>query len=268
MKVLSLLSILFPFCMSLSAQVEIESNTIGINTTTPESTLDVRIPNPSAPSSDAGVAFPHVSVLPSSGNRLGQMVMLTADSTYNYYDGNNWVPLNNQVNYIGDLKHGLQPTDHGGWIKLDGRPISALTSSQEDAAIGLGYTDTIPNALRLLYKYDPAISVGQVGGNDSIVLTQSNLPNVMLSGNTSTDGDHSHGIATRQDNWNVRTSGPGGSVGGPSFAVDNGPLFLHHGTVSAGAHSHSVVLPLGGSAQPIPLDPRFISSNSFIFLGQ
>jgi hypothetical protein len=55
--------------------------------------------------------------------------------------------------------------------------------------------------------------------------------------NTSTTGNHRHGIATRQDDWNV-SGGPSG--GRPSWGTDNGPYAVRHNTEYAGNHAHSV----------------------------
>lgn len=54
---------------------------------------------------------------------------------------------------------------------------------------------------------------------------------------TTTTGNHSHGIATRQDDWNV-SGGPGS--GRPSWGEDNGPYAVRHNTQNAGNHSHTV----------------------------
>ncbi len=55
--------------------------------------------------------------------------------------------------------------------------------------------------------------------------------------NTNTTGNHGHGIATRQDDWNV-SGGPSG--GRPSWGTDNGPYAVRHNTQNAGNHAHSV----------------------------
>ena len=52
--------------------------------------------------------------------------------------------------------------------------------------------------------------------------------------NTNATGNHSHGIATLQDDWNVS-----GGVG-PSYGRDNGPNAVRHNTQAAGNHAHSV----------------------------
>ena len=139
-----------------------------------------------------------------------------------------------------------------------------MNSNQKDRAIELGYIDFLPNATQLVYKTDNTINIGQVGGNNSILLSQSNLPNISLTGVTDSAGLHSHPILTRQDNWDVSGGSP---AGGPSFGRDNGPLGINHHTSNSGEHNHSITIPLGGSDEPIILNPMFLNSNSFIFLG-
>jgi hypothetical protein len=51
----------------------------------------------------------------------------------------------NQFNY-GDVKTGFQTADHNGWIKLDGRAKSTLSSSQQTQATSLGIGTNLPNA--------------------------------------------------------------------------------------------------------------------------
>lgn len=116
---------------------------IGTNTNTPESTLDIRVTDPSAPTADAGISIPQLMLNPSMGNRAGQLLINMSDTTFNYFDGSDWLPLYFQVQSIGDLKHGLQNDDHDGWVKLDGRSVVSLTDVQKTNAIALGFIDSI-----------------------------------------------------------------------------------------------------------------------------
>ena len=227
--------------------------------------MKIEVNDPGAPTSKAGIAIPQVTIIPSSGNRIGQLLINVADTTFNYYDGVKWMPIYSQVNFIGDLKYGMQNADHGGWIKMDGRSIASLNSSQKAHAIDLGFIDSLPNMSQIIYKSDPSIPLGQIAGSNTITLTQDNLPNVILSGTTSSAGEHSHDIRTKQDDWILSNSG--NPFGGPSFGVDFGPALIHHRTELAGAHTHDVNIPLGGSGQSIDVKPKFLNSNSFIFLG-
>ena len=261
MKVL-FTSVLCLLCAFTMAQV-------GINTNLPESTLDIREADPSAPTSEAGIGIPQVTVLPSSGNRAGQLVMNVTDGSFYYYNGTTWVSLSHQAAHIGDQKNGFQTADHNGWVILDGRDVKDLTPNQQANAIALGFTSgNLPDANGAVFKMDATVDVGTSAGSNSVVLSQANLPNVVLAGTTSEDGAHSHPIRTRQDDWDVSGGGHLSSPSaGPSFGRDNGSLGDNHTTRTAGNHTHSVSVPLGGSSTPIDINPTFISVNSFIYLG-
>lgn len=81
------------------------------------------------------------------------------------------------------------------------------------------------------------------GGEERVRLTINQMPrhnhnmdnrgNHIHTGNTSGNGNHRHGIATRQDDWNVS----GGS--GPSYGADNGYYRVRHNSEYGGNHSHS-----------------------------
>ena len=64
---LGIISLIF-LNLHLSAQ-------IGTNTNTPESTLDIRVTDPSAPTADAGISIPQLMLNPSMGNRAGQLLI-------------------------------------------------------------------------------------------------------------------------------------------------------------------------------------------------
>lgn len=76
---------------------------VGINTNDPQTTLDVQVPNPATPDSSAGIGFPQVTILPSSGNKAGQVVYHTIDDEFYYYDGIAWFPLKANVDVVQDL---------------------------------------------------------------------------------------------------------------------------------------------------------------------
>lgn len=124
---------------------------------------------------------------------------------------------------------------------------------------------------------------GATGGTHNQTLTVAQLPAHSHTGNTASAGSHahsgttgnareaqgrshSHGIQTRQDDWNVS----GGSVKDPSWGVDNGAWGTRHHTNttntdhthsfttnSAGAHAHSFTTDNTGSGQAFDNRPRF-----------
>ena len=74
-------------------------------------------------------------------------------------------------------------------------------------------------------------TVGSVGGAQNVTLAQANLPNVTLSGTTSTIGDHIHTSATG-GTVNVATGNQASAVAGNSAS-----------TSAAGSHSHTFTTP-------------------------
>lgn len=83
----------------------------------------------------------------------------------------------------GDTKHGFQPSDHAGWLKLDGRLLSTLTTSQQFQASQLGINTNLPNAFGRVVMGADAVSIfppKSMGGSANI--QRSELPNVTLTG--------------------------------------------------------------------------------------
>ncbi|TGD59065.1 hypothetical protein [Flavobacterium humi] len=230
---------------------------VGIGTANPQATLDVRVANPASPTIDAGIAIPQVSVLPSSGNRAGQLVYLTSTNLYYCYNGSSWYGLATQVYNFGDVKYGFQGVDHNGWILLDGRLKSSLTATQQAAATALGIGANLPNLSdRGIVGASGTKTLNTTGGNASVTINQNQLPNVTLT--TSTDGAHTH------------------LSGNPTAVLLNilGQSFLASGsntnsTTSAGAHSHTTSSINGGvTQQNLSVQDPYLALNGFIYLGQ
>ena len=86
-------------------------------------------------------------------------------------------------NSFGDTKYGFQPSDHAGWLKLDGRLLSTLTASQQFQASQLGINSNLPNAFGRVVIGADAVSIfppKSTGGSANI--QRSELPNVTLTG--------------------------------------------------------------------------------------
>lgn len=97
----------------------------------------------------------------------------------------------NQYNF-GDIKTGFQSADHNGWIKLDGRLKSSLSSSQQTQATALGIGANLPNANHA-FLVQNGTTLGSVSSGNTKTITQANLPNINFpTATTSTNGDHSH----------------------------------------------------------------------------
>lgn len=235
----------------------------GVNTEIPSVTLDIRETNPSSPSSSAGIGFPQVSILPSGGIRSGQVVYLTADNKFYYYDGTIWTCLNCLLSTIpiasiGDVKNSFKTSDHEGWLLLDGRSITSLTATQQAAAATLKFKNAIPNATNKLLKMKGPL--GSTSGSNQVVLSRANLPNITLSGSTSSGGEHRHNYTDRGSTTHIIDALQGKNP----IADDVSGSFQ---TEYAGSHTHTVTVATGGSDLPINIENTYLSTNTFIYLG-
>jgi hypothetical protein len=232
---------------------------VGIGTTNPQATLDVRENNPASPTAEAGIAIPQVNMLPSSGNRAGQLVFLTTTKIYYCYNGSSWQALRTQVLSLGDVKFGFQTADHDGWILLDGRSKALLTASQQAAATTLGIGSNLPNmADRTIVGTSGTKTLNSTGGTSSVTIVQNQLPNVTLS--TSTDGAHTH-LAGNATNYLLSL------VGFIGFPILNGASNAT-ATSSSGAHSHTTTSINGNvTQQNLNVQNPYIAMNSFVYLG-
>ncbi len=163
---------------------------IGVGTTSPNNSamLDVS-------SSSKGVLFPRMTSIQRaniSSPANGLYVFDTDSQSLWYYNGTLWVNTVSESSY-GDVKSGFQTADHSGWIKLDGRAVSTLTSSQQAVAAALGFTVILPDASSA-YLVQNGGGVGSVAGSNSVTLSQANLPNVNFTGTAATAGSHSHTV--------------------------------------------------------------------------
>jgi hypothetical protein len=216
---------------------------------------------------------------------------------YYYWNGTSWATIATALgasqNTSGDIKSGIQTTDHNGWIKLDGRPKINLTSSQQTRATALGIGTNLPDASNS-YLSQNGGAMGAVSGSNTVVLSQANLPNVNFTGtsgnngghshnvdppatNTNTTGNHAHSMPFNNDDYN-------GSGGGNQSLEDDGGWWSyrytdwagdHYHTVdipsftsgSVGDHNHSVSVSSGGSGTAITVAPKTLSVTMFIYLG-
>jgi hypothetical protein len=176
---------------------------------------------------------------------------------------------------IGDGKSAFRTVDHNGWIKLDGRLKSTLTSGQQAAAsvitaeVGGGWVGlSIPDAT------GRAFVQGAVGSQiGSSTISQANLPNISLNA-----AGVSAGIPAGTVSLITHSSDAGGfdpvPLGGtsnlqqtdrsPENTITLGTAIGGGFTGSAlGAHSHTV--PLGGLGTAYI--PASLGCNQFVFLG-
>jgi hypothetical protein len=235
---------------------------VGIGTTDPQATLDVREADPAFPTLGAGIAIPQVSVLPSSGNRAGQLIYLTTSNLYYYYDGSSWKALINPVFTPGDVKYGYQKVDHQGWILLNGRSIGTLSTSQKAVAAFLNIVGNLPNIADKNIVGVGTNLLNTTGGSSSITINQNQLPNVTLT--TSSDGAHMHNIGKVA---NYLLSPLSLILGGLGVSIPNGPLDSSNMTSSNGGHTHTIPINGGVTQQSLNIQNPYIALNGFIYLG-
>lgn len=236
---------------------------IGINSPNPNSLLELN-------SSDQGLILPRLNLVatgdesPLSSHVEGMIVYNTSTSNdvsegLYYNDGSNWVKMTTDSPRIGDLKNGFQSSDHNGWYLLDGRGVVTLPPSAQTNATNLGLVN-LPNSTdRFLKTTTGAETLGSTGGTTVVTLTQANLPNITFTGNTSSNGSHTH---TYVDN--NTTTGTAGSGSNNPIASTNS---INTNTSASGSHSHTISVPSGGSGTQINFTPSFLITNVFIYLG-
>lgn len=221
----------------------------GVNTLTPNSTLDVTAINNT--SHIAGIIAPRLTLteLTSKGNTLygaaqtGTIIYISnASGTgntgqraniksvgYYYFDGTVWVAFGvfGDVQESGTLKESFKTSDHNGWYLLDGRAVSGLPANIRSIAVALGFSTNLPDATNRVLKSKTGTEVlGSVGGSNTLTITKNNLPNISLagtfSGNAAAGGAHTH------------------TFNATSESASHGHSFT--GTSSSTAHTHSFSL--------------------------
>ncbi|MEN9969348.1 MAG: hypothetical protein RIR94_1545 [Bacteroidota bacterium] len=180
MKKLLIISFVL-FAWHLNAQV-------GIGTNTPDNSAMLEIQ-----ANDRGILFPRLTSAQRSSiptPAAGLYVFDTNTKSLWYYNGALWI---NTVaeSTLGDMKSGFQSADHSGWIKLDGRAISTLSTNQQAVAVSLGFTTNLPDASSA-YPVQNTGTLGAVVGANTTTLTQANLPNVSFTGTAANAGAHTH----------------------------------------------------------------------------
>ena len=200
----------------------------------------------------AGVTY-NAQVVKSTGNRDYRdwdkimYKMVAGNLPYNQYT-------------LGDVKTGMQSGDHNGWIKLNGRLKSTLSSTQQTQATALGIGTNLPDATNAFLVQNGS-AIGSINGANTKTIAQANLPNVSLSGTTSSDPGHAHTfpfVTTLNASWGIGGGGAGFNVAGTTT------------TSSSGIHAHTLTTSsINGNVPQTTLDitPRSLSVNTFIYLG-
>jgi len=174
--------------------------------------------------------------------------------TFRYWLYNNFAGIS-----IGDVKDGFLPSDHNGWIILDGRLTTELTVTQKMNATALGFTTNLPNADNS-FTVQNGDTLGVATGSNGKLISQTHLPNIQLGGTTTADtiaSEFSSKLGTDLDTY----------TNGDVINFPATPLIQNHGS-----HSHAITTDYlsGGMASQVTFDvtPRSLSVNKFVYLGQ
>ena len=253
---------------------------VGIGTETPASSAILDIT-----STNKGILFPRMTSAQRNAIAtpdIGLYIFDTDTKSPWFYNGA-WINTAG-ANY-GDIKSGIQSGDHNGWIKLDGRLKSSLTSSQQAAATTLSIGTNLPNASNSYLSQNGGTLGAVSAGNNTVTLTTENLPshNHSFSGtnaNTSSES-HSH---TYNDAYFAENRGISGNQQyGLAAGSDTNNNFIWRTNndsysysksdinTSSTSHSHSFT-PSGsigntGSGTSINIAPKTLTVNMFIYLG-
>lgn len=263
--------ILFAYNTSAWAQV-------GINTSTPKSTLDVTSLG-SATTKVAGIQGSRLDLAEltakgntlygadqtgaiiyitdvSGGNNTGQRLNIIAPGYY-YFDGALWQKLNQAQPVVrdGDIVQSFKASDYDGWYLLDGRAVSSLPDKAKAAAANLGFTTNLPDARdRVLKTKTASEGLASTGGANSMSIARANLPNVSLSGTISgtlaSAGGHTHtangtlaagGAHTHLTSGTLASGGAHTHTTSGTLAAGGAHTHAASGTlVSAGGHTHDL----------------------------
>jgi hypothetical protein len=224
--------LLYPFFLIISTCVSAQ---VGIGTNTPDNSAMFEVQ-----SNNRGILFPRLTSAQRTSiasPAAGLYVFDTNTNSLWYFNGSLWINTVSESTY-GDMKSGFQATDHSGWIKLDGRAISNLSSNQQAVAISLGFTTTLPNATSA-YPVQKTGTLGSVVGSNTTTLTQANLPVATFTGtaasagshthttdptsvNTTTNGNHNHSGSADWAGNHSHNSNAGGGQGGLGLVTANG----------------------------------------------
>lgn len=224
------------------------SGNVGIGTSSPNASAILDIT-----STTKGITFPRMTstqrnAIASPTNGL-QVFDITTNSIC-YYDGTSWVNTVSVASF-GDIKTGIQSGDHSGWIKLDGRAKSTLTSTQQAQATALGIGTTLPDATNAFLVQNNA-TLGNVSGSNSVTIAQNQLPNITFTGSIISVA---HGASVAASASGVFSRVSAGSTG--------------NATGGGITNTFNLNIPLNGGVTQTALDitPKSLSVNTFIYLG-
>lgn len=184
----------------------------------------------------------------------------TSNLITNVWDGSSWIAIVSK-HTAGDIKHGVQSTDHNGWYLLDGRAITSLSTTAQAAATGLSLGTNLPDANDRVLKHPTGgQSIGTNGGQTSISIKRTNLPNITFTGVITNQSNHNHTISISERNVTQGIWGGSATVMEPGGTIN---------TSEDGAHDHggTVTVSTGGNETPINIYQPYLVVNTFIYLG-
>lgn len=208
---------------------------VGIGTNAPDNSAMLQVQ-----STDKGFLLPQMTSAQRTSIATpanGLQVYDTNTNSIWYFNGTFWVNTQAMATE-GDIKSGIQVADHSGWVLLDGRSLSTLSSNQQAVAASLGLSGNLPDASNA-YLSQNGGAMGAVSGSNSTTLTQANLPNVNFTGTAANAGDHNHG----------GTSGNGGGHNHSGTTSTNGAHT--HGSNATGANIGLAIITGGGTPSGI-----------------
>lgn len=254
-----------------SAMLEVSSNAKGVLLSRMTSTERVAIASPAK----------------------GLMVFDTTSNSLWIHNGVTWVNTASEATY-GDVKSGFQTADHSGWVKLDGRAVTGLTSTQQAEAKKLGFATNLPNATgAYLGQTTQAVNTFTGATNNAVTLSQANLPNVNFTGTSGAGGNHNHTtdpapinsgwagshahtfsptFSTVTAGWGIYGGQAGFTINGTT-TTSTAPDHQHYLDIPStsssypGDHTHSLSVASGGSGTAINITPKTLSVNMFVYLG-
>lgn len=112
---------------------------------------------------------------------------------------------------VGDIKAGVQATDHEGWVLLDGRTISSLTTTQQAAANSLNLLTNLPDASNsYLVQNGQEPDPAQIANGPSVTFLAAN--NIEGGGQEATSTSTNTRAYQAPHNHNLTTSSVNGGV--------------------------------------------------------
>lgn len=274
---------LYIFTAALLINSFLMHSQVGIGNTDPSATLHIT-GKPAEVNQADGLILPQISLSELTNktaygpNQVGALIYVTDasgptnamtsninETGFYSFNGSTWKKIIN--NAIGDIKTGLQTTDHNGWVLLNGRNTSTLSANQQLRATALGFTSVLPNANNSVLMQN-GNTLGGVSGSNTITIAQENLPDVTFLGSAIANGSHSHSYYTTNNNGGSDQQGyPSNNHHRAFRTTDRGPRTERGEILNDGSHVHLVVVSSGGSNTPIQHLPQSISVNMFLYLG-